>query len=94
MRENRKDATGNEKTFRWRLFVCSEAENKNCTFAVVDAQGCHEIDIRRKQKVMCKKGEPGKRLSAGTTYYTSESRICKYSNVTKIDVNFCEKGTE
>jgi hypothetical protein len=44
--------------------------------------------------VMCKKGEPGKRLSAGTTYYTSESRICKYSNVTKIDVNFCEKGTE
>lgn len=43
---------------------------------------------------MCKKGEPGKRLSTGTPYYTSESRICKYSNVTKIDVNFCEKGTE
>ncbi len=44
--------------------------------------------------VMCKKGKPGGRLSAGRDYYTTKRRFCKYPNVTKIDMNFCEKGTE
>ena len=58
------------------------------------AQRCHKLGISQKQNKVCKKGEPDRRLPVSTEYYTKTNGFCKYSIVTKIGKNFCEKAYE
>ena len=52
------------------------------------------LTFRKLRKIGVQRGEPDRRLPISTMYYTAIGRICKYSIMTKIDRNFCEKAYE